>query len=283
MKMPHSETLATELIWHDAVASTNDAMRALVEANPEQPNRSVLATDTQTAGRGRNGRVWVSPAGKALAFSVLLRRRQPMLAPTWLPLIAGSAVRRGVERVLSDAGVAQVSVGVKWPNDVLAKTGDGAWRKIAGVLSEMLPDGSVIVGIGINTTATSAELPTDEATSLAMLAGAQHETGAAALGSETAASFDPDAVLAAILTELFALLDELADRHVDEVRGAVITDLITLSTRVRAILPGGEVVEGTAVRLSDEGGLVIARADAAHSAAEAAEVMVAAADIEHLR
>lgn len=268
MQLPQSQSLATDLIWLDETPSTNEAMRALVQENAEQLNRTVIATDTQTAGRGRLGREWVTPPGSALAFSVLLRRREPRLGPSWLPLIAGSAVRRGLTRVLADAGSAAVELGVKWPNDVLAKAADGSWRKLAGILSEMLPDGSVIVGIGINTVIPETELPTPDATSLAVLSpeAGQHET---------------DGVLAAVLSELFTLLDVLADGNTDDARNAVIADSQTLGTTVRALLPGGEVIEGHAARLTDEGALVIVQHT--NTETQVTEVVVAAGDIQHLR
>lgn len=268
MQLPQSRSLATELIWLDETPSTNEAMRMLVQENSEQLNRTVIVTDTQTAGRGRLGREWVTPPGSALAFSVLLRRRAPRLGPSWLPLIAGSAVRRALTQVLAESGAPEVSLGVKWPNDVLAKSGDGSWRKLAGILSEMLPDGSVIVGIGINTAIPESELPTSEATSLALL-------------SPEAARVETDAVLAAVLAELFHLLDVLADGDSDEVRNTVVADSHTLGTVVRAILPSGEVVEGRAVRLTDEGALVIEYT--ATGGVDVTEVVVAAGDIQHLR
>lgn len=268
MQLPQSQLLATELIWLDETPSTNEAMRMLVQENPEQRNRTVIATDTQTAGRGRLGRDWITPPGTALSYSVLLRRREPRLGPSWLPLIAGSAVRRGLSHVLADIGAIDVSLGVKWPNDVLAKHADGSWRKLAGILSEMLPDGSVIVGIGINIALSEAELPTPTATSLGLL-------------NPGAGPVETDAVLAAVLRELFSLLDQLADGNTDGVRNAVIADSHTLGTTVRAILPDGATIEGQAVRLTDEGALVIAqRSD---DATKVNEVVVAAGDIQHLR
>lgn len=99
--------------------------------------------DEQTAGRGRQGRVWVAPAGSALLASVLLRR-----APTvavGIPFAAGLAV---VDSLVTTCGV---TAALKWPNDVLI---DG--RKLAGILSEVEPGSSdaakvaVVLGIGLN-------------------------------------------------------------------------------------------------------------------------------------
>lgn len=68
MHLPRSEQLAAELMWLDETTSTNEILRQLVVDNPSQPNRTVLVTDTQTAGRGRLGREWLAPPGTGLAF-----------------------------------------------------------------------------------------------------------------------------------------------------------------------------------------------------------------------
>lgn len=280
MQLPLSQTLAAELIWCDEASSTNDVLRELVQQNQELADRTVVVTDSQTAGRGRLGREWVAPAGHTLAVSVLVRDFTPELGAGWLPLIAGSAVRRGLSRVLSDLGVATASLGVKWPNDVLAHTAEFSGYKLSGILSEMLADGSVIVGIGINTTLTSSQLPTPTSTSLAVLAG-------------ESTVVELDAVLSAVLEELFTLLDLSMTGQFDAIRQTVTVDSSTLGTQVRALLPGGGVIDGTALRLTDDGALVIAtRGEAGAepaaladvgSGSEPAEVVVAAGDIEHLR
>jgi BirA family biotin operon repressor/biotin-[acetyl-CoA-carboxylase] ligase len=268
MHLPRSHELAAELIWLDEVASTNDALRELVAAHPDQPHRTVVVTDTQTAGRGRLGREWVAPSGSALAMSILVRKQTQTMGASWLPLIAGSAVRRGLTKVLEGQDAHGVVLGVKWPNDVLASSETGTNRKLSGILSEMLPDGSVIVGIGINTALAEADLPTATATSLAVLTP----------GGPVA---EPDTVLAAVLEEFFVLLDAVANGDDQRVKDVVTADSSTLGTRVRALLPGDTVIEGIARLLTDDGALVLAPLTTDGS--EAAEVVVAAGDIEHLR
>src|SRR5690606_23130214 len=105
---------------------------------------TVWVAESQTGGRGRQGRAWVSPRGENLLFSVLLRIAcVPMRVPL-IALVSGLAVRDAVARVLPDREVL-----VKWPNDVLV-----SGKKIAGVLVESSIAGSkvdhVVVGIGIN-------------------------------------------------------------------------------------------------------------------------------------
>ena len=99
--------------------------------------------DEQSAGRGRQGRAWIAPAGAALLASVLLRR-SPAVA-TGVPFAAGLAL---VDVLSSDYGV---PARLKWPNDVLVER-----RKLAGILSEIEPLASIgdraaiALGIGVN-------------------------------------------------------------------------------------------------------------------------------------
>src|SRR5262249_25693334 len=131
--------LWTDLRIVDETASTNaDAAAAAREGAPQG---LVIVAERQTAGRGRLGRQWESPARAGLAVSILLRPDVPPARLGWLPLLAGVALAESVRHV------ARVDAYLKWPNDLLLK-GD---RKTAGILAEAA-DGAVIVGIGLNVT-----------------------------------------------------------------------------------------------------------------------------------
>src|SRR5688500_5632182 len=120
--------------------STNDRARALAIAGA--PHGTLVTAGSQSAGRGRQGRTWAAPPGRALLLSLLLRSYDPLL-----PLRAGLAV----------ADLAGPAALVKWPNDVLL---DG--RKLAGVLVEARPDeGWAVLGMGVNVAVELAELPAD--------------------------------------------------------------------------------------------------------------------------
>jgi len=107
---------------------------------------TVVATDHQTEGRGRLGRVWEDVPGRALLFSLLLRPPVPM--PLWpeLSLVAGEAVARALREIGIDASL-------RHPNDVVV-----AGRKVVGVLLEASP-GRVVLGVGVNVNQTADELP----------------------------------------------------------------------------------------------------------------------------
>src|SRR6267142_3604854 len=110
--------------WHPTCASTNDV--ATERARAGAPEGLVVATEEQTAGRGRLGRAWHSPAGANLYLSLLLRPARAAAEIPPLTLLAGAAVARA----LASLGLAPR---LKWPNDVQLVVA-GAARKVAGIL-----------------------------------------------------------------------------------------------------------------------------------------------------
>jgi BirA family transcriptional regulator, biotin operon repressor / biotin---[acetyl-CoA-carboxylase] ligase len=124
-----------------STTSTNEmAMKAALEGAEEG---SLFIADEQTAGRGRGGHSWHSPAAGGLYVSILLR---PTMNPTdvlWLSLIAGLSAHYAIDSVLG------ISPDLRWPNDIMLGN-----RKLGGILTEMHADSThvrhVVVGIGIN-------------------------------------------------------------------------------------------------------------------------------------
>jgi BirA family biotin operon repressor/biotin-[acetyl-CoA-carboxylase] ligase len=108
----------------------------------------VAVCDVQVRGRGRLGRGWDAPPGRAILASVVLNP-PPERAAAELSLVSGLAVAEVVEQVLG------LAVQIKWPNDVMVNR-----RKVAGVLAEAA-DGTVVVGIGVNVNQTRDELPAE--------------------------------------------------------------------------------------------------------------------------
>lgn len=126
--------------------STNARARELAEAGA--PHGTVVTAAEQTAGRGRQGRAWTAPAGKALLYSAVLRPldERHLLLPLSVPLAvceAAEALRPGIE------------CAVKWPNDVWLDE-----RKLAGILIEAKPqDGWAVIGVGLNLAVAPEEFP----------------------------------------------------------------------------------------------------------------------------
>lgn len=128
--------------------STNDRARELVEAGA--PGGTVVTAREQTEGRGRRGRVWTAPEGKALLYSAILRPldERHLLLPLSVPLAvctAAEQLRPGTE------------CQVKWPNDVWLEA-----HKLSGILIEAKPqEGWAVIGIGLNLTIAPDEFPPD--------------------------------------------------------------------------------------------------------------------------
>ncbi|MEX1169802.1 MAG: biotin--[acetyl-CoA-carboxylase] ligase [Chloroflexota bacterium] len=143
-------TSISRLERFDRVGSTNDVVRAWLEAGT--PEVCLAIADEQTAGRGRSGRSWVAPPGAALLLSLGFR-------PTWLEPERAWRVVATVSLAMAEAaeeiaGLAAGAVRLKWPNDlVVERDGDGP-RKLAGVLGETqgmgTNDPQLVVGIGVN-------------------------------------------------------------------------------------------------------------------------------------
>ena len=128
-----------------SLGSTNDLARELAAAGA--PQGTVVTADEQVAGRGRQGRSWTAPAGKALLYSAIVRPLQQRHLV--LPLAASLAVAEAAEEV------ADVSCAIKWPNDVWIEG-----RKCAGVLIEARPqDGWAVIGVGLNVSIEPDEFP----------------------------------------------------------------------------------------------------------------------------
>lgn len=271
MNLPLSRARAPHLEWKASCPSTNTE---LVGRAAELADLTVIATDNQTAGRGRLDRVWSAPSGTALAVSVLVRHDADLapglavapdaaLAPAstpdprrlgWLPLIAGVAMCRAAHAL----GVS--SAGVKWPNDVLVDD-----RKLSGILTELTPVG-IVIGAGLNLSMTRDDVPVPTATSLAIEGVSVDETLT-------------DRALAAYLAELLPLIAEWRSASaLGTLRALVQPHLKTLERAVRVDRPGMPALHGTARGLDDDGRLLVQPISQASPV-----IAVAAGDVTHLR
>lgn len=165
-------------------ASTNAEL--LARAGDGAGSGTVVLAEKQTAGRGRQGRGWLSTPGDSLTFS-LLWRFAPGTSPSGLSLAAGLALVQALEKVgLCDTAPVQL----KWPNDLLK---DG--KKLAGILVELVPGAphAAVIGIGMN-----LRLPAGMSAELRMQSAALDD------------DIDPNVLFAAILAELLAGLESFA-------------------------------------------------------------------------
>lgn len=153
----------------DVVGSTNDVVATwLAEGTPEV---ALAVADRQTAGRGRIDRTWLAPPGAALLVSFGFRPPSMPAADAWqLAAILAVAVAEAAESV---TGLADGTIGLKWPNDLVAEDTRGQLRKVAGVLGETSSaDGAVdgaVVGVGLNCDWPASEFPPELAATMASL------------------------------------------------------------------------------------------------------------------
>ncbi|MDJ0340457.1 biotin--[acetyl-CoA-carboxylase] ligase [Streptomyces sp. H10-C2] len=246
----------TSLDVVEATGSTNSDLAERATAGA--PEGAVLVAEEQTAGRGRLDRTWTAPPRSGLFFSVLLRPTEvPVARWGWLPLLAGVATATALSRA------AGVDTALKWPNDLLV-TIDGEERKTGGILAERTGEDGVVIGIGLNVSLRADELPVPAAGSLA-LAGAK--------------GTDRDPLLRAVLRSLADWYGEWrkagGDPAASRLQQTYAAGCATLGREVRAELPGGRELTGTAVGVDDDGRLVIATADG--------EQPVGAGDVVHVR
>jgi BirA family transcriptional regulator, biotin operon repressor / biotin---[acetyl-CoA-carboxylase] ligase len=194
--------------------STNDRARELALAGA--PHGALVTAGAQTAGRGRQGRTWAAPPGRALLLSLLLREWDRLL-----PLRAGLAV----------ADLAGAAARVKWPNDVLLDA-----RKVAGVLVEGRPqEGWTVIGIGVNVALDLTAMPEELRATAGTLGRRPDELGGALaelLGHLEHRLAEPVDDLLGALRERDALLDRPVSWTGGEGTGAGIDERGCLRVRL---------------------------------------------------
>ena len=243
-------------LWTDirsvaTTGSTNADVMRLAQAGAS--DGLVIAAETQTAGRGRQGRSWHSEPGSALMFSLLVRPRsvaQSCLG--WLPLLAGVATASAVR------SVAGVRACLKWPNDVLIDDG-----KLAGILAERSGD-AVVVGIGLNVLGRPDSLPVPTATSLE-LHGARDTDRAELLGE----------ILGQFERWYLGWADVGGDADSSGLRARYLRLCRTIGKQVNVALPGGRTLSGVATDVDPAGQLIVESGTG--------PVAVAAGDVIHVR
>ena len=233
-----------------ACGSTNDevAKRAAEGA----AEGLLIAANQQSSGRGRRGRVWHSPPGENLYFSLLLRPALPAHVVSPLPLLAGAALAQALASFA-------FSPRLKWPNDLLIEGALGL-RKVAGILAEMSSEhGDVrhlVLGVGVNVNA--GQLPADlvpVATSLRLQCG--HEV-------------DRLQVLAAFLNLFEPLYDDFL-AHGSAAGLAAWRKFAAFGQRCR-VRSGSRSIDGVAENLDPSGALLVRTSDGTLIPVHAGEV-----------
>lgn len=254
---------------HASLSSTND--RALAWLAEGAPDGALVTADQQTAGRGRLGRSWSSPAGRDLYASVILRPGVAAHGFGALALAVGVGLREGL--LAAFGGEASwrehgwPALALKWPNDVLL-----GGRKLAGILCESRWRGrevEVVVGFGINVHRSLAEFEPslrERATSLAL--SLPQRRGRAA-------------ILAAVLAALERELERFFADGFKGVRPRYEPHCLVLGRAIEIEQPNGERALAIAEGLDADGALRVRPHDGGPSMrVESADVWLRADPVE---
>jgi BirA family biotin operon repressor/biotin-[acetyl-CoA-carboxylase] ligase len=222
----------------EEVASTQDELKHELVSNGD-----CVVAEFQSAGRGRLDRKFDSIGGAALLFSFYIEPKR-LSQWGWIPLISGIAVARTLNEATESTAYK-----TKWPNDVICESG-----KVAGILCERFGDG-IIVGIGVNVSTQTFELPVETATSIFIESGSE---------------IDRNHLIASLLQnfqELFARWEAGGDlsptyRALSQ----------TIGSQVKIALPDAKTLQGFAIGVDIEGRLKLENGD-----------LVSVGDVVHLR
>ncbi len=230
----HNQWAGNTLYFYEETGSTNIDAKRLAEEGA--PHGTVAVADKQNAGRGRRGRVWQSPAGKDIYFTLLLR---PDFAPdkaSGLTLVMALSVAQAVEAFCG------LAVGIKWPNDIVVNG-----RKICGILTEMNVEPGyiqyVVIGAGINV--NLAQFPEEiSKTATSLFLESRTQWPRAELLQNVLKRFEYN-------YEVFLQTQDLTG-----IRTEYMKHLVNVDKQVRVLDPGGEF-EGIARGIDSSGELLV--------------------------
>jgi BirA family biotin operon repressor/biotin-[acetyl-CoA-carboxylase] ligase len=235
--------------YYRCITSTNDVAARLADAGAAEG--TWVVADEQTAGRGRRGRIWVSPPGAGLYLSVIFRPSAAAVrddrVTSLLTLMAGVAAAQGVRAATG------LAPGLKWPNDLVIeppgeRSGFSRFRKLAGILAEGSASAgelqSVVIGIGINL--TSAAYPPDV------------DARATSIEGELGRPVDRAAVLVDVLAALAAWRRALVDGRQRELLDTWRTlGPSSRGRRVRWMRTPDRAIAGITQGIDDTGALLV--------------------------
>ncbi|MBN1103744.1 MAG: biotin--[acetyl-CoA-carboxylase] ligase [Deltaproteobacteria bacterium] len=233
-----SSLFSVSILHHESIDSTNALAKEL--ALKGAPEGTLVLAEEQTAGRGRRGRTWVSPAGGNLLFSILLR---PFLEPGRVFVLTMILALETAEALRRASGL---PVRIKWPNDLYL-----GGKKLAGILTECsVQDATlehVILGMGVN---LNWHPPMEE--------GISHP--ATSLLAETGKRFSRKALLVEILKGLECSYGKVLQGEIDPFYTRW-NELSLILGRAVTIESESEILEGRAVRIDETGALILETPD----------------------
>jgi len=223
----------------DITTSTNSVM--MQKASEGLPHASCIATNIQTAGKGRRGRKWISELGENLTFSFLWRFNQGAAMLSGLSLVVGIALIRTFKQL----GINQALL--KWPNDVLIFH-EKAYKKLAGILIELQGDldgqSLAVIGIGINLNISKKQIK-------------KIDQPAIDLQKITEESMNPNNLIALIIKELARILSEFELNGFSSLKEEWAMSHAFHEKVISLTKGDGQNVIGRVIDISDEGSLIL--------------------------
>jgi BirA family transcriptional regulator, biotin operon repressor / biotin---[acetyl-CoA-carboxylase] ligase len=227
-------SIGREIFFYEKVGSTNTVASSLAEQVAEG---AVFLADTQEKGRGRLGRVWLSPPGGNIYMSIILRPQIETKDATLITIMAAVASANAMRKTTG------LNISIKWPNDLMCHE-----RKIGGILSELKTDQKGIlfsvIGIGINVNTDTDSFPEDV------------REIATSVKKETGRLFSREEIVAEILNEInnWYMILKSMKREVLLAEWQRLTS--TLGKEVIVVI-GQETYKGFAETIDDEGMLIL--------------------------
>jgi len=247
-----TQTMGHKLHMYDEVDSTQLVAHALIAQGAAEG--TLVLAESQTAGRGRMGRKWHSPAGKGIWMSLVLKPRIPVYFMPQLTLLTAVALCRSIQQVCG------ADIGIKWPNDLLI-----GGKKVSGILLESSGEDErlkyVIAGIGISANLLAGDYPEE-------LRGI-----ATSLAIETGAEVRRESLIQAFLLEFEELYRLYHERGFAPIKLLWEAQSVSLHRPIRTVTGHG-VIEGIAEAIDDSGALVVLTASGER-------VKVYSGDVEH--
>lgn len=259
MIFPELKSLSENHPWRqqiqylDCIPSTNDLAKQL--ALNSAPHGTVLLADSQSAGRGRMGRSFLSPSSHGIYMSVLLRQHCRPEALMHLTCATAVALCDAVEQSCG------IRPGIKWTNDLVYGE-----RKLAGILTELALDPATglvdyaIIGIGINCTQKLEDFPPEL------------QTIASSLAAVTGENVSRERVASAVLEQL-SQMDAQLHSQKDTIMARYRADCITLGKDI-SLLRGDSVQYGHALDITEDGALLVRFSNGSICAVNSGEVSV---------
>lgn len=241
----------SHLLYFDVTGSTN--IEAKKQAENGAPEGLLVVADKQEAGRGRRGRSWESPAGANIFMTILLR---PDFAPkkaSMITLVMAVSVAQAI------ADVTELSVGIKWPNDIVVNK-----KKVVGILTELTMETDfiqyLVCGVGINVNQT--EFPENiKATATSLYLEGGRKVNRAGLIERTMEHFEENYEVFCKTGNMSGLIEPYNKL------------LVNKEAQVRVLDPKGEY-DGLSHGINEVGELIVERPDGSVENVYAGEVSV---------